>query len=465
MSFPTKGFPNENYNLEELRNYIRINKLNKPTCDHRILLGWKRAQIIEGLKIINRWNVEDLSKIKNKVDRIKKIKSMSADELEVNVGNLLSKIVIPNGFIELAEKHIEKDLKENNPFTKEEIKKITAGGDEIEDDSSDEEIAEMKKINDKYNKKFKNFQVSIDELKKDSSDEEEDEEDEDEEANKAEMEWIKEYIKTLPKRLTKKDMCISGCENPKWNYIDQMEMEMVEASNEYEEEYHHSFPSIEDNSYHEDIGTLQTWLEDHFKEDEEMWYYKKSDESEEEDEEEDEVKEDEVKEEELKEFYKVDFKEELPKKAQDFYDPCGGCGLWYDRDNLECEEDNENVEDSDNPYMCGKCSDEPKEEVKEEVKEEEEDDKKDEEIKKLKIENERLLEQIGAGKGKKFYEVKSENNNLKEENEKLKDKNIQWRFYVDYVWEYGEVETFRDVYLPTVGMKWNEEEEKIEEEE
>lgn len=97
-------------------------------------------------------------------------------------------------------------------------------------------------------------------------------------AEQSETEWIENYISGLPKRM-EEDMKICGNENPHCNYKDVMEQDMVEASEECEEENGFPFPSIEDG-YHYDVGELGDILEKHFHLDKDKWYNNQSDDDE-----------------------------------------------------------------------------------------------------------------------------------------------------------------------------------------
>jgi hypothetical protein len=92
----------------------------------------------------------------------------------------------------------------------------------------------------------------------------------------AEKEWIEDYINDLPESMDD-DMYIDGHENPSYNYKSVMEQDMVQASEEHEEEHGFSFPNIEDG-WHKDVGVLGDILESHFKMNEDRWY-KEDDES------------------------------------------------------------------------------------------------------------------------------------------------------------------------------------------
>ena len=85
-------------------------------------------------------------------------------------------------------------------------------------------------------------------------------------------------------------------------------------------------------------------------------------------------------------------------------------------------------------------------------------------IKKLKSTNEcnhKLIECRGEEISKSHIDII----NLTNEIEKLKEKEYQNQYYLDYIHVLGDAaaHVFRYSYLPSVGAKWNEEEEKVEE--
>jgi len=95
-------------------------------------------------------------------------------------------------------------------------------------------------------------------------------------AEQAESEWIEEYLSELEERI-EDGWNIDGNEDPDYNYKDVMEQDMVNASEDFEEENGFPFPSIEDGN-HNDVGVLGDLLENHFKLDKDKWYNNQSDE-------------------------------------------------------------------------------------------------------------------------------------------------------------------------------------------
>tara|TARA_R100001244_G_scaffold128988_1_gene100112 strand:- start:135 stop:908 length:774 start_codon:yes stop_codon:yes gene_type:complete len=136
---PQSTKPNQNYNLTELKDYIRMHKLNKPTCEHPILLKFKKAEIIEGLKKINRWE---------------EIKYESTDDEEDEVKE-----------DEVKEDEVKED--EDKEVKEDEVKEDKEDEDEVKED----EVQKWSKI-DHDNIELKNFKLifgkEIEELKKEN---------------------------------------------------------------------------------------------------------------------------------------------------------------------------------------------------------------------------------------------------------------------------------------------------------